>query len=207
MSQDITNVLKTLNKINGGRMVATNKTVLTEFVKALGEIKNFTNVKENPFFKSKYVPLDFIIDVITPIMKAHGFAIVQNISSPENMHGLSVTTYALHESGEQIESKTVTFPLPNNATPQSLGSITTYLRRYSLMAFIGRAGTDEDDDGNSSSTSKKKIYIDAIGFAESEDELKEIWKQISEEKFPDLDMKTLSDAIVKKRRDLKAGKK
>jgi hypothetical protein len=60
------------------------------------------------------------------------------------MDGDLVTTI-LHESGERISGN---MKLPENTSPQELGSWITYLRRYSLCAMLGIAA-DEDDDAGS----------------------------------------------------------
>ena len=44
---------------------------------AQGEFTTVEKGKDNPFFKSKYAPLDSIIEMVRPVMAKHGLAAVQ----------------------------------------------------------------------------------------------------------------------------------
>lgn len=94
----------------------------------------------NPFFKSKYAPLDAIWKVIHPILKKHGLIVTQPV------HEGRVITAVIHaESGESISGS---FPMvAKDQTPQSYGSAVSYARRYGLCSLLSLQ-TGEDDDGN-----------------------------------------------------------
>jgi hypothetical protein len=90
-------------------------------------------------FEYKYADLPAVISAVTPALNKNGLAVIQI-----PMDGDLVTTI-LHESGERISGN---MKLPENTSPQELGSWITYLRRYSLCAMLGIAA-DEDDDAGS----------------------------------------------------------
>ena len=81
-----------------------------------------------------------MIETARPILAAHGLAIVQTVNTDAG--NVEVSTTLIHESGEAIEFPALT--MPAGSTPQALGSLITYLRRYSLMAAVGVAADDDD---------------------------------------------------------------
>lgn len=118
-----------------------------------GEVKQPKKDADNPFFKSKYVPLDNIVDVINEYGPKHGLSFTQwPLVHPETGR-IGVTTMIMHTSGEWLEFD----PLYMNSekdTAQGAGSVITYARRYALSAAYGLA-SDEDDDGNTASGDPK----------------------------------------------------
>lgn len=129
-----------------------------ELAKALAmfqmEVKQPKKDAENPFFKSKYVPLDNVVDAISECAPKHGLSFTQwPAVHPENGR-IGVTTMILHSSGEWMEFD----PLYMNSekdTAQGAGSVITYARRYSLSAAFGLA-SEVDDDGNEASGDPNK---------------------------------------------------
>ena len=106
----------------------------------------------NPFFKSKYVPLENVVQVVDEAMIDTGLSYTQGIADLEEGY-LRVDTIVLHESGEYMVIKgSKVKPVKND--PQSAGSATTYARRYSLSTAYGIA-SDPDDDGNGASQQAK----------------------------------------------------
>lgn len=125
---------------------------IAEISKALNTFR--TAVKQpvksasNPFFKSKYVALEGVVDAIDSALKDTGLSYIQEATSEGNQ--VSVTTLLLHESGEWIELTPLTLPVAKNDA-QAFGSAETYARRYSLSAAFGIT-SDLDDDGNAASS-------------------------------------------------------
>lgn len=102
---------------------------------------------KNPFFKNNYATLDNIIEEVRPILAEYGLNILQMPSG--DGQNIQITTLLIHESGEWLESETLTMkPVKND--PQGLGSAITYARRYALQSFLS-LNTGEDDDGNKAS--------------------------------------------------------
>lgn len=108
------------------------------------EVKQPLKDKKNPFFNSKYVPLENIVEVINNTAHSHGLSFIQYPTSSESKVG--IVTVLMHNSGEFIQTEPV-YVTPKNNDPQSVGSAITYLKRYSLSAVFGIT-SDEDDDGN-----------------------------------------------------------
>ena len=118
---------------------------------SLGKLKKDT---KNPFFKSKYVPLNQVLEVVKKECAKHNFIFMQ---TPVMFQGQpSLQTIVRHIGGELIEGN---IPLvakdPND--PQKIGGALTYMRRYSLVCMFNLE--DEDDDGNKSSQPAKAVKV------------------------------------------------
>lgn len=103
---------------------------------------------KNPHFGSKYATLASVWDACREPLTAQGIAVVQ-IPQADGAK-VSLTTVLVHESGEQMQG-TIT-ATAKDASPQSVGSAITYLRRYSLAAMVGIC--PEDDDGQGAQPTK-----------------------------------------------------
>ncbi len=88
-----------------------------------------------------YAGLPEVMGAIDPILSECGLFLTQ-VFDKENGSTLLVTRI-MHEAGELIAS-TIELPI-NGLTPQEVGSVITYYRRYSALAILGLAA--EDDDG------------------------------------------------------------
>ena len=129
---------------------------ITELNKALAnfhkELKQPMKDANNPFFKSKYVPLENVVEAIDDVAPKFGLTYSQYpVTTDDGKVGIS--TVLLHESGEFIEYPPATTK-PDKNTPQGVGSELTYMRRYSLSAVFGIT-SDQDDDGNEASGNTK----------------------------------------------------
>ena len=94
----------------------------------------------NPHFKNKYATLPQILSVVKPILSELGLTLLQPIRNGE------VFSVIVEEKTELIYSS---IKLPDNVSPQQLGSAITYFRRYTLASLL--ALEIEDDDGNAAS--------------------------------------------------------
>jgi len=101
----------------------------------------------NPFLKNKYATLGAVIETARPVLAKHELSVMQ---SPVNEGDkIGVTTLLLHSSGEFIED-TIYLPASESkglSVAQSAGVVISYLRRYSLQAFLNMYA-DEDTDGH-----------------------------------------------------------
>lgn len=117
--------------------------------KAQGELEDAGRGKQANGYK--YAELATVLSEVRPVFSRHGLAVVQTISRSENE--IHVETRLVHESGEwlsDVASAPLVIPTRRDGSPtmtdiQAMGSITTYLRRYSLAAICGI--TQVDDDG------------------------------------------------------------
>jgi|SRR5688572_3093230 len=111
------------------------------FLKAQKQVDHATKNAQNPHLKNKYADLAEVIDTVIPVFNEAGISIIQ---FPGFCDGrATLTTVALHESGEFLEGTAET-PI-GKQDPQTLGGGITYLARYSLARVSGIA--QEDDDG------------------------------------------------------------
>jgi hypothetical protein len=126
------------------------KLMFADLAKYFEEVTNPENTVVNTFFKAKYAPLNEVLNTVRPILGKYGFAVIQ-IPTFDNAN-CSVNTILTHNGGGCIS-----FPAlqnkPTKPDVQGMGSTLTYLRRFSLNAYLGVMG-EVDDDGNAASTDK-----------------------------------------------------
>ena len=120
------------------------KNIAKALAKFQADIKDPARDKDNPYFQSKYVALDGLLDAVRPVLAANGLSFIQ--SPVSNGQHMGVATLLMHESGEWIESDPFMLHAVKN-DPQAGGSAITYARRYSLSSVLGVAW-DDDDDAN-----------------------------------------------------------
>jgi hypothetical protein len=131
-------------------------------------------------YSYNYVDLPAINEVIMPILNKHGIIIRQPVTS--GIDKVSVTTILVHvETGETLqdilEYSLIDIKMDMNAL-QNLGSIITYLRRYSICCSLNLV-SDEDDDGQKILEKKTEIDKEITGkiqACKSMDCLKKIWE-------------------------------
>ena len=133
--------MKTSNEIN-------------ELAKALsafqGEVENAAKNTENPYFKKNYADLAEVLNTVRPLMGKNGLSLAQfpSFTGDDATGLLHVESILMHSSGQWM-SEIFSIPINKGITPQALGSIVTYARRYAAAAILGVA--QEDDDGNAAS--------------------------------------------------------
>jgi hypothetical protein len=108
------------------------------------EIKNPKNSSENPFYKSKYAPLNEILNDIRPLLAKHKLCLIQDVDNIDNK--IIVRTMLMHSSGEWMEQAGIAGTI-DKPTGAAVGSMVTYCRRYALNAMLNISGESEDDDG------------------------------------------------------------
>jgi predicted CopG family antitoxin len=169
-------------------MLVNQSNSITELAKALSqfqsEVKQPLKDKDNPFFKSKYVPLESVVESINEIASKHGLSFTQYPLNDETGR-VGVATILLHSSGEYIQYPPVFMNAEKN-TAQGAGALITYLKRYALSAIFGIT-SDQDDDGNEASgnsTGKKKVEAEDISMDRLQDAYEALDKvQIQEKSF------------------------
>jgi hypothetical protein len=109
--------------------------------KAQAEVEGAAKDRVNPHFKSSYATLASVWEACRVALSKNGIAVVQ--SPVADNAAVTVTTLLAHSSGEWMRSALTASA--RDATPQSIGSAVTYLRRYGLASMVGVA--PEDDDG------------------------------------------------------------
>lgn len=109
----------------------------------------------NPFLKNKYATLGAVIEAARPVLAKHELSVTQSpVSEGEK---IGVTTLLLHSSGEFIED-TIYLPASESkglSVAQAAGVVISYLRRYSLQAFLNMYA-DEDTDGHKAESKQEE---------------------------------------------------
>jgi hypothetical protein len=120
--------------------------------KAQGEYGVAMKDTSNPFFKSKYADLASIINATRKALSDNGIAVCQPCQTDNAAKMVVVTTLLVHSSGEWMEAD---LKIPTAKwDAQTLGSASTYGRRYGLQGFLTVAG--EDDDGNAATAASNE---------------------------------------------------
>lgn len=110
------------------------------------EIRNPENSAVNPFAKSKYAPLNEILNMVRPLLNKNGLILIQNTGTDDGV--AYVQTIIAHESGEELSFDRLYLKDERQSNPvQAMGSAISYGRRYQLTSILGIAG-EEDTDGN-----------------------------------------------------------
>lgn len=126
-----------------------DKNIYAAFADFVAEIPSFSKDGRNPHFNSEYVTFDSIMAVIKPLALKQGLYVWHRTECEVTDGGLvivKVTPVVSNAKGEHIEGGTMANIVTNNV--QQVGSVTTYLKRYSISSLLGIAA-DVDDDGES----------------------------------------------------------
>jgi hypothetical protein len=115
-----------------------------DLVSALSSLPALHFDATNPHFRSEYLSLSGLLNGIRPTLAKHNLAVSQDIRIDSAAKELCVRTALLHISGQKLESSEARFPIPQ-FTPQGIGSVQTYAKRYQLLSLLGISG-DKDDD-------------------------------------------------------------
>jgi len=134
---------------------------------------------------NSYATLDDITRTIKPIMQQHGFAITFKVENAEK--AIEVTGILMHRGGHR-EQTTMRLPLDvgkGRNDVQSVGSSTTYGKRYVMCALLNITTSDAQDDdaqtadGSDRAEDRAQVVSGIIAQVEgatTSDELKDIWQ-------------------------------
>lgn len=120
------------------------KELFEGFAKFRAQVKQPVKAADNPYFNSKYVTLEGVMQSIDTALPGTGLAYCQLVENCQD--GVSVSTLITHSSGEWMMVGPLTLA-PVKRNPQGYGSAITYAKRYQLASVFGISG-DVDDDGN-----------------------------------------------------------
>lgn len=134
---------------------------MDKILKIQSEIGTLVKDKTNPYYKSKYMDINGLLEQLLPLLEKYGLTVVQPLSNIDGKPALTTIVYdtartEVTSTGGFITTAEIlssTIPLPDIQDPQKIGSAITYYRRYALQSlFLLRA---EDDDANA--TVKKAV--------------------------------------------------
>ncbi len=108
----------------------------------------------------KYAPLSQYLEALRKPLSENGLAVFQ--TTKQNSEGIELTTTLAHESGQWVSSDMAI--APEKGGPQGIGSVLTYMRRYSLAAITGMGSVDDDAAGGTKTDYDKLIpeHIDQV---------------------------------------------
>lgn len=117
---------------------------MKEIFKKIKEVWDLISVKkdwENPYYGSKYMTLDAIMEKLEPLLNERGMMIYNYVLAQGGVRTIVMDM----ESWETIGSD---FVVNEIRDPQQLGKVITYGRRYNLVSIFNILA-DEDDDAQS----------------------------------------------------------
>ena len=121
---------------------------MDKILKIQSEIGVLVKTETNPFFKSKYMDINGLLEQLLPLLEKYGLTVIQPIAV--TVDGKPAINTVVYDGDKLIVGSY--FPLPDTQDPQKMGSAITYYRRYALQSlFLLRA---EDDDANHASGGK-----------------------------------------------------
>lgn len=134
------------------------KELASALIQVQKKLPKVEKTKTNPFFSSKYVPLEEVMPKALEVLNKNGLTLIQTVGY--NLNGSTLTTMLVHTSGEWISDEQPLLLAKND--PQGQGSAITYARRYALMSAVGIVA-DQDDDGTKASKAslKKTVTVSA----------------------------------------------
>ena len=133
----------------------------SEFDKAMSAFQSECPViaKVKKGYDYFYAPLEYIAEETKLLRKKYGFS--YNFQTKMEAGKVSVICFANHISGHSKSSDSVEMPITNiisntgkevMSAPQTVGSATTYAKRYSFINVFGIMTGDEDDDAKAERT-------------------------------------------------------
>ena len=129
---------------------------MEKILKLQSEIGVLVKTENNPFFKSKYLDINALLEQLQPLLEKYKLCVVQPLRVIDGKSALRTIVWDTEDEQNTggytnilCESDIL---LPDIQDPQKMGSAITYYRRYALQSlFLLRA---EDDDANHASSPK-----------------------------------------------------
>jgi hypothetical protein len=136
--------------------VSDTKTLLEAMLAVQAEAPTLKKDATNPHFKSKYAPLDTIVETIGPILARHGLVWSTKPSFDETTGEPTLKYRLAHAPSKEFDEGEMKLLL-SKGDPQGQGSAITYARRYALVSVLNLVADDEDD-GNAASQGQRAGY-------------------------------------------------
>lgn len=120
------------------------KELFESYASFVGEVENPKNTTVNPFHKSKYAPLQEVLNTVKPVLSKFGLSIIQIPTMSGNK--VVVNNMMIHKNGGFITFEGLGIN-PQKPDAQGVGGAMTYGRRYTLSSLTS-VSSEEDTDGN-----------------------------------------------------------
>ena len=117
--------------------------IYESLLKLQSELPKAINDSNNPAWKSKYISLQQLLNLVTTTIHKNGFCIITKSGKDEFGHFCE--TMLVHSTGEAIASRQY-LELGSKLHMQGIGAANTYARRTGLMQLLGITSYDQNDD-------------------------------------------------------------
>lgn len=118
---------------------------------------------KNPHFKSSYITLNKVLEVVTPLLRERGILLTQPLGAlPAAPPSPALVTRFIDTESDESYEEVVPLVLEKQ-TPQGLGSAITYFRRYGILSALGLVG-DEDDDAEAAEPAARSVASKKASF-------------------------------------------
>ena len=117
--------------------------IYESLLKLQSELPKAINDSNNPAWKSKYISLQQLLNLVTNTIHKNGFCIITKSGKDEFGHFCE--TMLVHSTGEAIPSRQY-LELGSKVNMQGIGAANTYARRTGLMQLLGITSYDQNDD-------------------------------------------------------------
>lgn len=144
--------LQMKERVDAKRAEMAFNAAFAEMQEALPVIEENGVIKVGAEVRSRYARFEDINDVVKPILKAHGFAIMFKTTSQKGE--VTVTGILTHREGHR-ETSDLTLEADTSGSKngvQSIGSSTQYGKRYVINALLNLTSRGQDDDGKRGAT-------------------------------------------------------
>lgn len=135
-----------------------------------------TKVAHVGHYSYQYADLADLVETMRPILRKHGLAVTQTLGGTtvlsDGIAQVYVTTRLMHESGEWLQSTSSL--VANSISPQAIGAVITYARRYAYQAILGIAA-EEDTDAQAEAAPAKPTVVKIDGHRATEPQRKKIF--------------------------------
>jgi hypothetical protein len=140
----------------------------------------------NPHFKSRFAPLDTIVETIGPLLAKNGLVWLTKPSFDETSGEPTLKYKLAHAPSKEAEEGEMKLLL-SKGDPQGQGSAITYARRYALCSVLNLVADDDDDGARAaqgrrqgpavaSDAQKKRLRTDITKYSLTADEVDVLFK-------------------------------
>lgn len=137
--------------------------------------------------KYSYADLALFVEATRKPLAENELAVLNDTWTTPN--GIAATTKLMHSSGEWVESRPMVIR-PSDNKPQSIGSASTYARRYSQTGFLNLASSTDDDDAAAAADRAPSV------FTGTKDQMTIITELFNQHEIHKDDRKKLTDWII-----------
>lgn len=134
----------------------------------------------NPHYKSKFAPLDEIVEVVNPLLSAQGL-VWTTLPSHNEAVGPTLRYKLSHAPSGEYEAGEMPLLL-SKQDAQGQGSAITYARRYALCAVLNLVA-DDDDDGARAAAGQGQHPIQQNSRPASEKQIEYVRKLFKQKKL------------------------